>query len=228
MNMNTSVNTSSSSYHDAFWMPYTPNRQFKAQPRLVASAQGVAYRTPDGREVLDGTSGLWCVGAGHCHPRIAQAMKRQIDTLDFASSFQVGHAGAFELAERIGALAPPGMDRVFLVNSGSEGIDTAMKMALAPQFEAIVHSLADAPGVVSIRNIGLAAGIELAPDAQGVGLRGARAQAAAFDCGVLTRAPADTLILAPPFVSTPHDIQRMADALRQAIEHTANTTTTTP
>ncbi|MBC7715679.1 MAG: aminotransferase class III-fold pyridoxal phosphate-dependent enzyme [Pseudorhodobacter sp.] len=453
MNMNTSVNTSSSSYHDAFWMPYTPNRQFKAQPRLVASAQGVAYRTPDGREVLDGTSGLWCVGAGHCHPRIAQAMKRQIDTLDFASSFQVGHAGAFELTERIGALAPPGMDRVFLVNSGSEGIDTAMKMALAvwrargegqrnlfigrerafhgvgfggisvggmtnnrrafgsamlradhlratwdpstqafvrgqpltgaemadeletriialhdasniaavvvepvagstgvlvppvgylqrlreicdrhrlllffdevitgfgrlgsmfaaqalgvvpdmivfaktvsngaaplggvivkrelhdalmhgpahlselmhgytcsghplacaaglamldvleeeqlpqrvralaPQFEAIVHSLADAPGVVSIRNIGLAAGIELAPDAQGVGLRGARAQAAAFDCGVLTRAPADTLILAPPFVSTPHDIQRMADALRQAIEHTANTTTTTP
>jgi beta-alanine--pyruvate transaminase len=432
---------------DAFWMPFTPNRQFKAQPRLVASAQGIAYRTPDGREVLDGTSGLWCVGAGHRHPRIAEAMKRQIDTLDFASSFQVGHAGAFELAERIGALAPPGMDRVFLTNSGSEAIDTALKIALAharacgqgqrtlfigrerafhgvgfggisvggmtnnrrafggallrtdhlrstwdpatqafvrgqpehggaamadelerlvalhdasniaavviepfagstgvlvpprgylerlreicdrhglllvfdevitgfgrlgamfaaqalgvvpdmivfaktvsngaaplggvivkreihdalmhgpkhlselmhgytcsghplacaaalamldvlqdeqlpqrvrelaPRFESIVHALADAPGVVSIRNLGLAAGIELTPDAAGAGLRGARAQAAAFDRGVLTRAPGDTLILAPPFVATADDIDRMADRLRQAIIDTAN------
>jgi beta-alanine--pyruvate transaminase len=430
-------------------MPFTPNRQFKTSPRLVASAQGIAYRTPEGREVLDGTSGLWCVGAGHRHPRIAAAMKRQIDTLDFASSFQVGHAGAFELAERIGALAPPGMDRVFLVNSGSEAIDTALKIALAywrargegqrnlfvgrergfhgvgfggisvggmlnnrrafggallrsdhlratwepatqafvrgqpesgaemadeletriialhdasniaavvvepvagstgvlvppcgylqrlreicdrhglllvfdevitgfgrlgamfaaqaldvvpdmivfaktvsngaaplggvivkrelydalmhgpphlaelmhgytcsghplacaaglamldvledeqlpqrvrelaPRFEAIVHALADAPGVVSIRNIGLAAGIELAPDAAGPGVRGARAQAAAFDHGVLTRAPGDTLILAPPFVATADEIQRMADALRCAITDTASST----
>jgi beta-alanine--pyruvate transaminase len=433
---------------DAFWMPFTPNRQFKAAPKLVASAQGIAYRTPDGREVLDGTSGLWCVGAGHRHPRIAGAMKRQIDTLDFASSFQVGHAGAFELAERIGALAPPRMDRVFLTNSGSEAIDTALKIALAharalgqgqrtlfigrerafhgvgfggisvggmtnnrrafggallrsdhlrstwdtatqafvqgqpehggeamadelerlvalhdasnvaavvveplagstgvlvpprgylqrlraicdrhqlllvfdevitgfgrlgamfaaqalgvvpdmivfaktvsngaaplggvivkreihdalmhgpkhlaelmhgytcsghplacaaalamldvleeerlpqrvveiaPRFESIVHALADAPGVVSIRNLGLAAGIELAPDAAGPGQRGARAQAAAFDHGVLTRAPGDTLILAPPFVAAPDDIQRMADRLRQAITDTAST-----
>jgi beta-alanine--pyruvate transaminase len=431
---------------DSLWMPFTPNRQFKSSPRLVASAQGIAYRTPEGREVLDGTSGLWCVGAGHRHPRIAEAMKRQIDTLDFASSFQVGHAGAFELAERIGALAPPRMDRVFLVNSGSEAMDTALKIALAfwrargegqrnlfigrergfhgvgfggisvggmtnnrrafggallrsdhlratwdpatqafvrgqpdngvemadeletriialhdasniaavvvepvagstgvlvpprgylqrlreicdrhglllifdevitgfgrlgamfaaqalgvvpdmivfaktvsngaaplggvivrrelhdalmhgpkhvaelmhgytcsghplacaaglamldvldeeqlpqrvrelaPRFESIVHALADAPGVVSIRNIGLAAGIELVPDAAGPGLRGARAQAAAFDHGVLTRAPGDTLILAPPFVSTIDDIQRMADALRRAIADTA-------
>jgi beta-alanine--pyruvate transaminase len=430
---------------DSFWMPFTPNRQFKSLPRLVASAQGVAYRTPEGREVLDGTSGLWCVGAGHRHPKIAEAMKRQIDTLDFASSFQVGHAGAFELAERIGALAPPGMDRVFLVNSGSEAIDTALKIALAywrargegqrnlfigrergfhgvgfggisvggmtnnrrafggallrsdhlrstwdaktqafvrgqpeqgaemaeelerlvalhdasniaavvvepvagstgvlvpprgylqrlreicdlhglllifdevitgfgrlgamfaaqalgvvpdvivfaktvsngaaplggvivkrelhdtlmhgpqhvaelmhgytcsghplacaaglamldvleqeqlpqrvrelaPRFESIVHALADAPGVVSIRNIGLAAGIELAPDASGAGMRGARAQAAAFDQGVLTRAPGDTLILAPPFVSTVEEIERMADGLRRAIVDTA-------
>jgi len=430
---------------DSFWMPFTPNRQFKAEPRLVASAEGIAYRTPDGREILDGISGLWCVGAGHRHPKIAEAMKRQIDTLDFASSFQVGHAGAFELAERIGALAPPGLDRVFLTNSGSEAIDTALKIALAharacgqgqrtlfvgrerafhgvgfggisvggmtnnrrafagsmlradhlratwdpatqafvcgqppdggaamadelerlvalhdatniaavvieplagstgvivpprgylqrlreicdrhglllifdevitgfgrlgamfaaqalgvvpdmivfaktvsngaaplggvivkrelhdalmhgpkhlaelmhgytcsghplacaaalamldvledeqlpqrvrnlaPRFEAIVHALADAPGVVSIRNLGLAAGIELAPDAAGAGQRGARAQAAAFDRGVLTRAPGDTLILAPPFVSSEHDIQRMADRLRQAIEDT--------
>ena len=434
------------SHTDAFWMPFTPNRQFKAQPRLVASAQGISYRTPEGREVLDGTSGLWCVGAGHRHPKIAEAMKRQIDTLDFASSFQVGHAGAFELAERIGALAPPGLDRVFFVNSGSEGIDTALKIALAvwrargegqrnlfvgrergfhgvgfggisvggmtnnrrafgaallrsdhlrstwdpatqafvrgqpeqgaemadeletriialhdasniaavvvepvagstgllvpprgylhrlreicdkhglllifdevitgfgrlgamfaaqalgvvpdmivfaktvsngaaplggvivkrelhdalmhgpphvaelmhgytcsghplacaaglamlgvldeeqlpqrvrelaPRFESIVHALADAPGVVSVRNIGLAAGIELAPDAAGPGLRGARAQTAAFDHGVLTRAPGDTLILAPPFVSTVEEIQRMADGLRRAIEDTA-------
>ena len=434
---------------DSFWMPFTPNRQFKAEPRLVASAQGIAYRTPEGREVLDGTSGLWCVGAGHRHPRIAEAMKRQIDTLDFASSFQVGHAGAFELAERIGALAPPGLDRVFLTNSGSEAVDTALKIALAharatgqgqknlfigrergfhgvgfggisvggmtnnrrafggamlradhlrstwdpatqafvrgqpgqggaamadeleglvalhdasnvaavvvepfagstgvlvppvgylqrlrevcdrhglllifdevitgfgrlgamfaaqalgvvpdmivfaktvsngaaplggvivrraihdalmqgpphlaelmhgytcsghplacaaalamldvlhdeqlpqrvaalaPRFESIVHALADAPGVVSIRNLGLAAGIELAPDPDGAGRRGARAQAAAFDRGVLTRAPGDTLVLAPPFVSTPEDIQRMADGLRQAIEDTASPT----
>jgi beta-alanine--pyruvate transaminase len=431
---------------DAFWMPFTPNRQFKAAPRLVAEAQGIAYRTPEGREILDGTSGLWCVGAGHRHPRIVEAMKRQLDTLDYASSFQVGHAGAFALAERIGALAPPGLDRVFLVNSGSEAVDTALKIALAharacgqgqktlfigrerafhgvgfggiavggmtnnrrafggamlradhlastwdpatqafargqpaaggeamadelerlvalhdasniagvivepiagstgvlvpprgylqrlraicdrhglllifdevitgfgrlgamfaaqalgvvpdmivfaktvsngaaplggvivrrtlhdalmqgpahlselmhgytcsghplacaaglamldvlqderlpqrvaalaPRFEAIVHALADAPGVVSVRNLGLAAGIELAPDAAGAGRRGARAQAAAFDRGVLTRAPGDTLILAPPFVTEETDLQRMADRLRQAIEDTA-------
>jgi beta-alanine--pyruvate transaminase len=92
---------------------------------------------------------------------------------------------------------------------------------LAPRFESIVHALADAPGVVSVRNIGLAAGIELAPDTSGPGVRGARAQAVAFDHGVLTRAPGDTLILAPPFVSTIDDIQRMADALRRAIEDTA-------
>ncbi|MBL8359812.1 MAG: aminotransferase class III-fold pyridoxal phosphate-dependent enzyme [Rubrivivax sp.] len=431
---------------DAYWMPYTPNRQFKAAPKLVASAQGVAYRTPDGREVLDALSGLWCVGAGHRHPRIVEAMKRQLDTLDFASSFQVGHAAAFELGERIAELSPPGLDRVFLTNSGSEAVDTAMKIALAharacgqgakqlfigrergfhgvgfggvsvggmvnnrrafgpvllrsdhlrstwdpatqafvrgqpehggvemadelerlvalhdasniaavvieplagstgvlvpprgylqrireicdrhalllifdevitgfgrlgamfaaqalgvvpdmivfaktvsngaaplggvmvrrelhdavvqgpphlaelmhgytcsghplacaaalamldvlheerlpqrvaelaPRFEALVHGLADAPGVVSIRNLGLAAGIELAPDAAGPGLRGTRAQAAAFDRGVLTRTPGDTLVFAPPFVSTEHDLQRMAERLRLAITDTA-------
>jgi beta-alanine--pyruvate transaminase len=116
---------------DAFWMPFTPNRQFKTTPRMVVSAEGIAYRTADGHEVLDGTSGLWCVGAGHRHPRIAAAMKAQIDTLDYASSFQVGHPSAFALAERIADLAPAGMDRVFLVNSGSEACDTAMKIALA-------------------------------------------------------------------------------------------------
>jgi beta-alanine--pyruvate transaminase len=116
---------------ESFWMPFTPNRDFKAAPRLVASAQGVSYQTEDGRSILDGTSGLWCVGAGHRHPKISEAMKAQIDVLDFASSFQVGHRGAFELADRIAALAPPGLDRVFLVNSGSEACDTAMKIALA-------------------------------------------------------------------------------------------------
>jgi beta-alanine--pyruvate transaminase len=430
---------------DHFWMPFTPNRQFKAGPRLVASAEGIRYRTPEGREVLDGTSGLWCVGAGHRHPRIAEAMKRQIDTLDFASNFQVGHPGAFELAERLASLAPPGLDRVFLVNSGSEACDTAMKIALAywqargqgqrnlfigrergfhgvgfggisvggmtnnrrafgtallrsdhlrstwdpatqafvrgqpesgaemadelqtrlialhdasqiaavvvepvagstgvlvpprgylqrlreicdrhglllvfdevitgfgrlgsmfaaqhfgvvpdmilfaktvsngaaplggvlvrreihdtlmqgpphlselmhgytcsghplacaaagamldvlhdealpqrvaelaPHFENAVHQLAGTPGVVSVRNIGLAAGIELAAMPGAPGQRGARAQAAAFDHGLLTRAPGDTLVLAPPFVCTPADIDQMVERLHAAITHT--------
>jgi beta-alanine--pyruvate transaminase len=430
---------------DAFWMPYTPNRQFKEHPRMVVSAQGLSYRTPEGREILDGTSGLWCVGAGHRHPRIAEAMKRQIDTLDFASNFQVGHPSAFELAERIAALAPPGLDRVFFSNSGSEACDSALKMAiaygracgqgqrqlivgrergfhgvgfggisaggmqanrrafgnvmlrsdhlrstwdpatqafvrgqpetgaemadeleqriialhdasniaavmvepvagstgvlvppkgylqrlreicdrhqlllifdevitgfgrlgsmfaaqalgvvpdmivfaktvsngaaplggvivrreihdalmqgpkhiaelmhgytcsghplscaaglamldtldiealpqrvneLAPHFENAVHSLASAPGVVSIRNIGLAAGIELAARPGAVGQRGAAAQAAAFDHGLLTRAPGDTLILAPPFTSTPEDINQMVERMHAAITQT--------
>ena len=430
---------------DAFWMPFTPNRQFKTAPRLIASAEGIAYRTPDGREVLDGTSGLWCVGAGHRHPRISEAMKRQIDTLDYASNFQVGHAGAFALAERLAALAPPGLDRVFLVNSGSEACDTALKIALAywrvrgegqrnlfigrergfhgvgfggisvggmtnnrrafgtallrsdhlrstwdvstqafvrgqpeagadmadeletrlialhgaeqiaavvvepvagsagllvppkgylqrlrqicdrhglllvfdevitgfgrlgamfaaqafgvvpdmilfaktvsngaaplggvlvrreihdtlmhgpphlaelmhgytcsghplacaaagamldvlhdealpqrvaeisPHFEQVVHALADAPGVISVRNIGLAAGVELAAAPGAVGQRGAMAVARAFEHGLLTRAPGDTLVLAPPFVSTPADIERMVQRLRSAIEDT--------
>jgi beta-alanine--pyruvate transaminase len=431
---------------DAFWMPFTPNRQFKANPRMVVSASGVSYRTPDGREILDGTSGLWCVGAGHRHPRIAEAMKRQIDTLDFASNFQVGHPGSFALAERIADVAPKGLDRVFLVNSGSEACDSAIKMALAywracgegqrqlivgrergfhgvgfggisaggmpanrrvfagamlrsdhlratwdpatqafvrgqpesgaemadeleqriialhdasniaavivepvagstgvlvppkgylrrlreicdrhnlllifdevitgfgrlgamfaaqafdvipdmivfaktisngaaplggvivrreihdalmrgprhiselmhgytcsghplscaaglamldtikeesligrvqtlaPHFERAVHSLAGTPGVVSVRNIGLAAGIELAARPNAIGQRGAETQAAAFDCGLLTRAPGDTLILAPPFICTPADIDLMVERMRAAIMQTA-------
>lgn len=116
---------------DSFWMPFTPNREFKSAPRLVRSASGVTYQTDDGRSILDGTSGLWCVGAGHRHPKISEAMKSQMDVLDFASSFQVGHPGAFQLADRIASIAPPGLDRVFLVNSGSEACDTAMKLALA-------------------------------------------------------------------------------------------------
>lgn len=116
---------------DNFWMPFTPNRAFKAAPRLVVSASGATYQTDDGKTILDGTSGLWCVGAGHRHPKISEAMKAQIDVLDYASSFQVGHPGAFKLTDRIASLAPAGLDRVFLVNSGSEACDTAMKLALA-------------------------------------------------------------------------------------------------
>ena len=112
-------------------MPFTPNREFKASPRMVSSASGVTYQTKDGKTILDGTSGLWCVGAGHRHPKISEAMKAQIDVLDYASSFQVGHPGAFKLTDRIASLAPAGLDRVFLVNSGSEACDTAMKLALA-------------------------------------------------------------------------------------------------
>ena len=112
-------------------MPFTPNREFKASPRIVSSASGVTYQTEDGKTILDGTSGLWCVGAGHRHPKISEAMKAQIDVLDYASSFQVSHPGAFKLTDRIASLAPAGLDRVFLVNSGSEACDTAMKLALA-------------------------------------------------------------------------------------------------
>jgi beta-alanine--pyruvate transaminase len=112
-------------------MPFTPNREFKNAPRMVHSASGATYQTDDGRSILDGISGLWCVSAGHRHPKISDAMKSQIDVLDFASSFQVGHPGAFQLADRIASIAPPGLDRVFLVNSGSEACDTAMKLALA-------------------------------------------------------------------------------------------------
>ena len=116
---------------DSFWMPFTPNREFKASPRIVSSASGATYQTEDGKTILDGTSGLWCVGAGHRHPKISEAMKAQIDVLDYASSFQVGHPGAFKLTDRIASIAPAGLDRVFLVNSGSEACDTAMKLALA-------------------------------------------------------------------------------------------------
>ena len=116
---------------DAFWMPHAPNRLFKSAPRLVPSAQGLACRTAAGREVLDGALGLWCGGAGHAEPRTDEAMKRQIDTLDFAPNFQVSRPGAFELAERITAVAPPGLDRVLLVNSGSGARDTARKIARA-------------------------------------------------------------------------------------------------
>jgi beta-alanine--pyruvate transaminase len=115
----------------AFWMPFTANRQFKKAPRLLARAEGMYYWTPDGRQVLDGTSGLWCVNAGHCRPKIVEAVQRQVATMDFAPTFQMGHPVVFEFAERLARVAPEGFSRVFFTNSGSESADTALKIALA-------------------------------------------------------------------------------------------------
>ncbi len=115
----------------AYWMPFTANRQFKANPRIFVAAEGMHYTTADGRKVLDGTAGLWCVNAGHGRREIAQAVERQLSTLDYSPAFQMGHPGAFELASRVARMAPEGLDRVFFANSGSEAVDTALKIALA-------------------------------------------------------------------------------------------------
>ena len=116
---------------DAYWMPFTANRQFKGAPRLLVSADGMHYRSHDGREILDGTAGLWCVNAGHNNPRIGEAVARQVRTLDYAPGFQMGHPLAFSYASRLTALMPGDIDHVFFVNSGSEAADTALKIALA-------------------------------------------------------------------------------------------------
>ena len=115
----------------AFWMPYSANKQFKKAPRLFVGAERMHYITDDGRRVLDGTSGLWCVNAGHCRPKIVEASQKQAATLDFAGTFQMGHARAFETASRLVNIAPKGFDHVFFTNSGSESVETALKMALA-------------------------------------------------------------------------------------------------
>ncbi|MDR3506909.1 MAG: aspartate aminotransferase family protein [Caulobacteraceae bacterium] len=116
---------------DAFWMPFTPNRRFKAQPRLVARAEGMYYYTGDGRKILDGTSGLWCVNAGHGRKKIVEAIQKQAAEMDYAPSFNLGHPLSFEIATRVAELTPPGLDRIFFTNSGSESVDTALKIALA-------------------------------------------------------------------------------------------------
>ncbi|QNQ63653.1 aspartate aminotransferase family protein [Brucella sp. 6810] len=122
---------------DNFWMPFTANRQFKAAPRLLASASGMYYTDVDGNQVLDGTAGLWCCNAGHGRSRITEAVERQISTMDFAPTFQMGHNVAFDFAEKLAAIAPGGaeakLDRVFFTNSGSESVDTALKIAIAYQ-----------------------------------------------------------------------------------------------
>jgi len=118
---------------DDFWMPFTANRQFKAKPRLLESAEGMYFTASDGRKILDGTAGLWCCNAGHGRREITEAVSRQIAKLDFAPTFQMGHPLPFELASRLAEIAPAGLNKVFFTNSGSESADTALKIALAYQ-----------------------------------------------------------------------------------------------
>jgi beta-alanine--pyruvate transaminase len=113
------------------WMPFTSNRDFKRQPRMFVRASGMHYFDPSGRRVLDGSSGLFCSPAGHCRPEIATAVTEQLQTLDYTPSFLRGHPAAFALADAVAALTPKGVDHVFFCNSGSEAVDTAMKVALA-------------------------------------------------------------------------------------------------
>ena len=116
---------------EAFWMPFTANRQFKANPRMFVAAKDMHYTTADGRQVLDGTAGLWCCNAGHGRPKITEAIQKQAAELDYAPAFQMGHPAAFELASRLVQLTPQGIDHVFFANSGSEAVDSALKIALA-------------------------------------------------------------------------------------------------
>ena len=116
---------------EAYWMPFTGNRYFKENPRIISRAEGMYCYTHDGKELLDVVAGLWCCNAGHCHPKIIEAIQEQAETLDYAMAFQLGHPKAFELANRLTEMAPSGIDYAFFVNSGSEAVDTALKMALA-------------------------------------------------------------------------------------------------
>jgi beta-alanine--pyruvate transaminase len=118
---------------NSYWMPYTANRAFKSDPRMIVSADGMHYRSDDGRDILDATAGLWCVNAGHNRPKITEAVQRQVAELDYAPSFQFGHPKAFELANRVVEMFPDGMNQVFFTNSGSEAVDSALKIALAYQ-----------------------------------------------------------------------------------------------
>src|SRR5712672_1455119 len=131
--MASSRNVSSSVPNDLepYWMPFTPNRAFKKRPRLVASAKDMHYITPEGRRLLDGSAGLWCTNAGHNRDPIVAAIQRQAAEMDYAPPFQFAHPKAFELAARVAALAPGDLDHVFFCNSGSEAVDTALKIALA-------------------------------------------------------------------------------------------------
>src|SRR5689334_8179559 len=113
---------------EAFWMPFTANRQFKSKPRLLSKASGMHYWTPDGHQILDAVAGLWCVNAGHGRREITEAVSSQLETMDYAPAFQMGHPAAFELANRLVKIA--GMEHVFFTNSGSESVDTALKVAL--------------------------------------------------------------------------------------------------
>jgi beta-alanine--pyruvate transaminase len=116
---------------DAFWMPFSANRQFKQKPRMFVSAKDMHYTTDDGRKVLDATAGLWCCNIGHARPKVVAAVAQQIQELDYAPAFQMGHPKVFELASRVATLMPGSLDHVFFTNSGSESVDTALKIALA-------------------------------------------------------------------------------------------------
>jgi beta-alanine--pyruvate transaminase len=116
---------------DPYWMPFTANRFFKANPLLMQSAAGMYFTTTDGKKILDGIAGLWCCNAGHCHPKIVSAIQEQVATLDYSTAFQLGHPGAFELADRLTSMAPGNLDHAFFTNSGSEAVDTALKIAIA-------------------------------------------------------------------------------------------------
>jgi beta-alanine--pyruvate transaminase len=117
--------------NSAFFMPFSMNRHFKKAPRLLARAEGIHYFTPEGRKLIDGISGLWCVNAGHCREKIVRAVQKQVAELDFAPTFQMGHPLAFEFADKLASLAPGDLKRIFFTNSGSESVDTALKLALA-------------------------------------------------------------------------------------------------
>ena len=116
---------------DNFWMPFSPNKEFKAEPRLLVKGEGMYVWTASGNKVLDAASGLFCVAAGHCRPEIAEAVYLQLKTLDYAAPFARGHPKSFQLAHEVTEFTPTGLDRIFFVGSGSESIDSAMKMALA-------------------------------------------------------------------------------------------------
>jgi beta-alanine--pyruvate transaminase len=118
---------------ESYWMPFTANRDFKKDPRMVVSADGMYYKSETGKDIMDSAAGLWCVNAGHNRPEITAAISQQAATLDFAPSFQYGHPKAFELASRVAELFPLGLDHVFFTNSGSEAVDSTLKIALAYQ-----------------------------------------------------------------------------------------------
>ncbi len=116
---------------EAFWMPFTANRQFKKNPRMLVGAKDMHYTAADGRQILDGTAGLWCCNAGHARPKVVEAIQKQAAELDYAPAFQMGHPKAFELAARLSAMMPKPLDHVFFTNSGSESVETALKTAIA-------------------------------------------------------------------------------------------------
>lgn len=116
---------------EAYWMPFTANRQFKANPRMVVGADGMYFKLSDGRDLMDGIAGLWCCNAGHNRPRIVEAIQKQAAELDYAPAFQMGHPKQFELASRLARMMPGDLNKIFFTNSGSESVETALKMAIA-------------------------------------------------------------------------------------------------